>query len=84
MGKGTFGIEAASWKFFNKSARKLTRTEAAMIAASLPNPKKFTVKPVSAYVNRRYPWVIIQMNYLAHDADVKRLTTELFGLNKKK
>ncbi|MBL0744490.1 monofunctional biosynthetic peptidoglycan transglycosylase [Chryseolinea lacunae] len=73
MGKGVFGIEAASRKFFNKSAKKLTRNEAAMIAASLPNPKKYTVKPVSKYINKRYPWVIQQMNFLHTDEDIRRL-----------
>src|ERR1700761_5403769 len=37
MGKGIFGIEAAARADFNKSARSLTRMEAARIAASLPN-----------------------------------------------
>jgi monofunctional biosynthetic peptidoglycan transglycosylase len=41
MGKGIFGIEAAAQAYFKKSAKKLTRTEAAMIAACLPNPKKY-------------------------------------------
>jgi monofunctional biosynthetic peptidoglycan transglycosylase len=73
MGKGVFGIEAASRKFFNKPAKKLTRTEAAMIAASLPNPKKYTVKPVSKYIAKRYPWVIQQMNFLDGDEDIRAL-----------
>jgi monofunctional biosynthetic peptidoglycan transglycosylase len=73
MGKGIFGIEAASKKFFNKPAKKLTRTESAMIAASLPNPKKYTVKPVSRYITKRYPWVMKQMFNLQHDPDIKNL-----------
>jgi monofunctional glycosyltransferase len=73
MGKGVFGIEAASRKNFNKSAKKLTRTEAAMIAASLPNPKKYTVKPRSSYINKRYPWVLQQMNNLDGDPDIDAL-----------
>lgn len=39
MGKGVFGIEAAARQYFKKSAKKLTRQQAAMIAASLRNPK---------------------------------------------
>jgi monofunctional biosynthetic peptidoglycan transglycosylase len=73
MGKGVFGIEAAAQKFFKKPAKKLTRSEAAMIAASLPNPKKFTVKPLSKRVKNRYPWVEQQMNYLQPDPDIKIL-----------
>ena len=35
MGKGVFGIEAAAKRYFNKSAKKLSRRESAMIAACL-------------------------------------------------
>lgn len=73
MGKGIFGMEAASRKYFQKSASKLTRTEAAMIASCLPNPKRYTVKPLSTYVGRKYPWVIRQMNNLEDDPDIARL-----------
>jgi len=70
MGKGIFGIEAAAKKYFKKPAKRLTRTEAAMIAASLPNPVRYTVKPASTYVSRKYPWVLRQMNNLDGDPDV--------------
>lgn len=73
MGKGIFGVEAAAQAYFKKPASKLTRTEAAMIAACLPNPKKYTVKPASNYINRRYPWILIQMNNLEGDEDIDRL-----------
>lgn len=73
MGKGVFGIQAASKKYFKKSASRLTRTEAAMIAASLPNPVKYTVKPISRYVSRRYPWVLRQMYNLDGDPDIKAI-----------
>ncbi len=73
MGKGIFGIEAASQKYFKKPAKKLNQTEAAMIAACLPNPKKYTVKPTSKYVNRKYPWVVQQMEFLRDDPDIKML-----------
>lgn len=73
MGKGIFGMEAASRKYFQKPASKLTRMEAAMIASCLPNPKRYTVKPLSTYVGRKYPWVIRQMNNLEDDPDIARL-----------
>lgn len=63
-GKGTFGVEAAARKSFKKSAANLTKTEAAMIAASLPNPRKYTVKPLSSYVANHYEHVVGQMNNL--------------------
>jgi monofunctional biosynthetic peptidoglycan transglycosylase len=73
MGKGVFGIEAASRKNFKKSAKKINRTEAAKIAACLPNPKKYTIVPMSSAVKRRYPWVEMQMRNLAPDKDIQAL-----------
>ncbi len=76
MGKGIFGIEAASKKYFKHSASKLSRSEAAMIAASLPNPVRYTVKPLSPFVSRKYPWVMRQMNNLQGDPDVKNIISD--------
>jgi monofunctional biosynthetic peptidoglycan transglycosylase len=73
MGKGIFGIEAASRFYFNKSAKKLSRTEAAMIVACFPNPKKIRVKPPSPYVNQRYPQILTQMDNLEPDEDIQEL-----------
>jgi monofunctional biosynthetic peptidoglycan transglycosylase len=73
MGKGVFGVEAASQSYFGKPASKLSRREAAMIAASLPNPKKFTLKPVSGYVVVRSSQIMRQMNILESDPDIQRI-----------
>lgn len=73
MGSGVFGIESAAQYYFKKPANKLTRPQAAMIAACLPNPKRYTVKPVSKYVAARYPWVMRQMNFLARDTDILKI-----------
>ena len=72
-GRGIYGAEAAAQAYFRKPASKLTRKEAAMIAASLPNPKKFTIKPLSPRVAARTGWVLLQMKYLERDADVQAL-----------
>jgi monofunctional biosynthetic peptidoglycan transglycosylase len=71
MGPGIFGIEAASKAYFHKHAKDLTRAEAAMIIACLPNPKKFTVKPMSRRVQWRYPHIMAQMSHLEGDEDVE-------------
>jgi monofunctional biosynthetic peptidoglycan transglycosylase len=71
MGPGIFGIEAASQKYFHKHAKNLTRGEAAMIIACLPNPKKFSVVPMSTRVRSRYPWILDQMDNLEGDEDVE-------------
>ena len=73
MGKGIYGIEAASKKYFKHSAKKLSRAEAAMIAACLPNPVRFTVKPMSSFVTKKYPWVVRQMGNLQSDPDIQEI-----------
>jgi len=73
MGKGVFGIEAASRFYFNKPAKKLNRKESAMIVACFPNPKKIRVKPPSPYVNQRYPQILTQMSNLEPDEDIQHL-----------
>jgi len=73
MGKGVFGVQAAAKAYFNKDAKNLTRTEAAMIAASLPNPKVYTIKPLSRYVANRYDNIMQQMNLITGDPDIDAL-----------
>jgi monofunctional biosynthetic peptidoglycan transglycosylase len=73
MGRGVFGVQAAAKKYFNKDAINLTRAEAAQIAACLPNPKVYTVKPLSKYVANRYDDIMRQMNNLEGDADVQEI-----------
>ena len=73
MGEGIFGIEMASKKFYNKSAKSLGRSEAAMIAACLPNPKRFKVRAPSSYVMGRHAWILQQMSNLESDPDVQRV-----------
>ncbi|MFI5152635.1 MAG: monofunctional biosynthetic peptidoglycan transglycosylase [Chitinophagales bacterium] len=73
MGRGIFGIDAAARHYYNKSAKNLNRTESAMIAGCLPNPKLFTIKPMSRHVAMRYPWVLAQMNRLEADDDIQNL-----------
>ncbi len=73
MGKGIFGTEAAAQTYFNKSANALTKAEAAMIAACLPNPKRYTIKPLSSYVTVRRQWVLQQMNNLEGDTDIQNI-----------
>jgi monofunctional glycosyltransferase len=73
MGKGIFGIEAASMAYFNKHAKDLSRAEAAMIIASLPNPKIYTVKPMSSWVAWRYRKILIQMHNIEDDPDIQAL-----------
>jgi monofunctional glycosyltransferase len=76
MGEGIFGVQAAAKAYFNKDAKNLTRAEAAMIAACLPNPKVYTVKPMSRYVGTRYGNILKQMNNLDGDPDIDTIVKD--------
>ena len=73
MGEGIFGIQAAAKNYFNKNSADLTNIEAAQIAAALPNPIRFTVKPLSNYVAARAGIIVRQMGNLGTDPDVNQL-----------
>lgn len=61
MGKGVFGAEAAARHCFGKSALRLTQAEGALIAATLPAPRRFSCTAPSAYIRNRQQWVLRQM-----------------------
>lgn len=69
MGNGVYGAEAASQHWFHKSAKKLTKDEAAAIAAILPNPLRLKANPPSTYVNNRKAWIKQQMNFWGNKLD---------------
>jgi monofunctional biosynthetic peptidoglycan transglycosylase len=53
FGPGTYGVTAASKRFFGRSPKQLTPRQAALLAAVLPSPKRMSAKAPSAYVNQR-------------------------------
>lgn len=61
MGDGVYGIEAASQRFFHKPAKKMSSSEAALIAAVLPNPRKFRADAPSGYTRSRQQFILNQM-----------------------
>jgi len=64
FGRGTYGVQAASRRFFGKDASRLTRQDAALLAAVLPAPKRFKVEAPSRYVRNRQAWIVRQMDAL--------------------
>lgn len=64
MGKGIYGIEAASKAYYNKPAADLSRREAAMIAVALPRPLKMNPSRPTCYMNARLNWVLHQMEHV--------------------
>jgi monofunctional biosynthetic peptidoglycan transglycosylase len=63
MGDGVYGAQAASQTFFKKNAGSLSSSEAATIAAVLPNPVKFNAGKPSAYIVGRRSWILRQMGF---------------------
>ncbi len=53
QGKGVYGVEASAQKFFKKSASKINSSQAALMAAVLPNPIRFRIDKPSHYISRR-------------------------------
>jgi monofunctional biosynthetic peptidoglycan transglycosylase len=64
FGPGTYGAEAAAQRFFHKTAAQLTRGDAALLAAVLPNPERYSVSAPSRFVQQRREWILGQMQAL--------------------
>ena len=64
FGPGIYGVGAASDVFFGKPPVELSDTEAALLAAVLPNPKQLRVDSPTSYVRERQNWITIQMRRL--------------------
>ena len=64
FGHGVYGAEAAAQLFFHRTAAKLTRSDAATLAAVLPNPSRFHAAAPSAYILQRREWILGQMQAL--------------------
>lgn len=73
FGDGIFGVEAASQTFFRKPAKRLRPSEAALLAAVLPNPRKFKANAPSGYVRGRQAWILRQMRALGGTELMKSL-----------
>lgn len=74
FGENTFGVEAASRRFFNKPAARLTASEAARLAAALPNPARYRVNQPTAYLLQRQRWIQQQMEQLGGVAYLNQLS----------
>ena len=61
FGDGIYGAEAASQYFFNIPAKKLSRQQAALLAAVLPAPRRFSAKAPGSYLRSRQQWILGQM-----------------------
>ena len=75
MGNGIYGAQAVAEEHFNTDAKSLTKAQCALIAATLPNPRKFSSKNPSAYMLKRQKRILREMKY------VERMTTNRTAAN---
>jgi monofunctional biosynthetic peptidoglycan transglycosylase len=64
FGYGTYGAEAAAQRFFHEPASRLSRSDAAVLAAVLPNPQRYSAAAPSRYILQRREWILNQMQAL--------------------
>lgn len=64
MGEWIFGVGAASEIYFHVPASRLSRQQAALLAAVLPNPERYSVTKPSGHVRYRQRWILRQMHQL--------------------
>ena len=64
MGDGSYGAEAVAQQHFSRPAKKLSRANCALIAATLPNPLRYSSKKPSRYVLKRQTAIMRQMKHI--------------------
>ena len=72
FGEGIFGVEQASQRYFHKPASRLTMSEAALLAAVLPNPIRFKAEAPSGYIRQRQQWILRQMRQLGGEGFLRQ------------
>lgn len=64
MGEGIYGIEAVAQEHFGIPAETMSREQCALVAATLPNPRRFSSKHPSAYMQKRQRQILLNMKYV--------------------
>ena len=64
MGDGIYGVESVANEHFNTTAHELSRAQCALIAATLPNPRRFSSKHPSVYMQKRQARIMKEMKFV--------------------
>jgi len=64
MGEGIYGAQAVAEEHFGKDAKDLSRAQCALIAATLPNPRRFSSKSPSSYMLKRQARILKEMQFV--------------------
>ena len=65
MGDGIYGVDAVAEEHFHTDAKNLSREQCALIAATLPNPRKFSSKNPSDYMLKRQKRILHEMKFVS-------------------
>ena len=64
MGDGIYGVDAVAEHHFGKTASSLSKRDCALIAATLPNPRRFSSKDPSQYMRKRQRQIVKEMKHV--------------------
>jgi monofunctional biosynthetic peptidoglycan transglycosylase len=73
FGRGIYGVQAAAQHFFREDAQGLNRSDSALLAAVLPNPRRYRVDAPTHFVLERRDWIAQQMDALGGTAYLNRV-----------
>ncbi len=73
FGDGIYGAEAAAQSIFAVSAESLNANQSALLAARLPAPKSYAIRPPSDHMRQRAQWIQQQIKQLGGQAYLERL-----------
>ena len=76
FGRGTYGVQAAAQRYFHEDAQRLNRADSALLAAALPNPRRFRVEAPSRYLLARRDWIATQMTELGGTSYLDRIEAD--------
>jgi monofunctional biosynthetic peptidoglycan transglycosylase len=79
FGDGIYGVQAAARRFWHQPARQVSSSEAALLAAVLPNPERLHAERPSRYLLMRRDWILGQMRDLGGPAYLRAVESERGG-----
>jgi len=77
FGRGIYGVQAAAQHFFREDAQRLDRADSALLAAVLPNPRRYRVDAPSRFVLARRDWIAQQMADLGGTTYLNRIEADI-------
>ncbi|MGH8269027.1 MAG: monofunctional biosynthetic peptidoglycan transglycosylase [Steroidobacteraceae bacterium] len=73
FGRGTYGVEAAARRVYHEPAAHLSASQAALLAAVLPDPVHWHVDRPSRFVSWKQQWILVQMRHLGGAAYLREV-----------